>query len=133
MNPIDFLRTIYLGDRWIKKILIDNETKSISFQIDCISRIRSKSGNWEFYNDENIDNGLIVFEKVSYYDLGKTGNFPNDEIHSIEVKEKSPNLFEFFIEANYINSDAISQTIETTIIAESVYLSDSNGCKRITN
>ncbi len=131
MNPRDFLRTIYLGDRWIKKIVIDNENKLISLQIDCISRIRSNSGNWEFYNDENIDNGLIVFEEVSYYEFGEKGILPNDEIYSIIVKEKATDLFEFYLEANYIDSDAISQTIGVSIFAKSIYLSEANGIKRI--
>ena len=64
MNSSDFIKTIYLGDRACKGVVIDGWNSLVKIHIDNISRIRSLSGNWELYTDEDIENGFIVFEFV---------------------------------------------------------------------
>jgi len=41
MHPRDFLKTIYLGDRGCKKIIIDGWQGRVLMQVNLISRIRS--------------------------------------------------------------------------------------------
>lgn len=61
MLATEFLRTIYMGDRAWKSITIDGWNNCVVIKVDEISRVRTESGNWEFYNDENIFDGLLVF------------------------------------------------------------------------
>lgn len=49
MNPIDFIKTLYFGDRGLTKILLDLCENKRELHIDCISRVRDKSGEWKFY------------------------------------------------------------------------------------
>ena len=43
-NPAAFLGTFYLGDRACKGLTIDSWGMGFLLQVDCISRIRSRSG-----------------------------------------------------------------------------------------
>ncbi len=52
MNIPDFLKTIYLGDRACKSILLDGYENEVKIQIDCISRVRGET--WDYYNEENL-------------------------------------------------------------------------------
>jgi hypothetical protein len=54
MKPEEFVKTIYLGDRACKKIVIDGWDELLKIQVNEISRIRDVSGQWNYYNDENM-------------------------------------------------------------------------------
>ena len=84
--PKDFLRTIYLGDRACTSLLIDGLNDRVVLRVDAISRIRSTSGDWEFYTEEDIPDGLIVFEGVDSIRFDPPGLIPNDLINSLEVE-----------------------------------------------
>ncbi|WP_411678758.1 DUF6258 family protein [Clostridium thailandense] len=86
MNPIKFVDTIYLGDRSCKAILIDGWNNFLKIQIDMISRIRSENGIWDFYNDENIKDGYIVFKDLKSIHFEPQGFIPNGEIDFISAK-----------------------------------------------
>jgi uncharacterized protein DUF6258 len=87
MDPITkVLRSIYYGDRACLGLVVDGTKSEIRLQIDVISRIRSETGEWEFYNDENIDRGFVVFDDVRWFSLGPSSvGIPNDYLNSIEV------------------------------------------------
>lgn len=80
MDPTALLRTVYLGDRACKSITIDGWAKTMKITVDCISRIRSDSGNWDYYTDEDIVDGILVFGGVRDLFLQNEGCLPNDEI-----------------------------------------------------
>ncbi len=40
MTPSEFLKTVYLGDRACKAVVIDGWRNEIKFNIDCVSRVR---------------------------------------------------------------------------------------------
>ena len=66
MKPMEFLKTVYLGDRCCTGISWDPRTKEIRLFINKISRVRDPSGNWEYYTDEDIDDRITrmrSFEK----------------------------------------------------------------------
>jgi hypothetical protein len=87
MQPSEFLRTLYLGDRACKSLLIDGWNERVALQVEpTISRIRSPSGRWEYYTDEDIDNGLVVFTGVESIVFEPPGLIPNDAINSIDVE-----------------------------------------------
>ena len=87
MNMIDFLKTIYVGDRYVKGFIIDSQQKVVKIQVDSISRVRSEDGLWNFYNDENIDDGLIVFSDVEAISFDPPGFIPNDGINYWDIKK----------------------------------------------
>src|SRR5258708_3314646 len=86
MSPLELLKTIYLGDRACKSLLIDGWNDRIVLQVDTISRIRSVTGNWEYYTDEDIVDGLIVFTNATSISFEPNGLMPNDLIHSITAR-----------------------------------------------
>src|SRR4051812_42057369 len=86
MDPRKFINTIYLGDRACKNILLDGWTDRVVFEVDLISRIRSESGRWEYYTDEDIPGGLIVFTGVVSTTFEHSGPLPNDQIEFVAVE-----------------------------------------------
>lgn len=60
MTPDEFLRTIYLGDRACKSLVLDGWKNEVKIQIDSISRVRGEA--WDFYTEEDVDDGFLVFE-----------------------------------------------------------------------
>ena len=132
MNIKDFLRTIYLGDRACKAILIDSWNGTIKIQVDCISRIRSET--WNYYNDENIEDGWIVFNGVQSCSFDPSGPIPNDLIDGLEFEgyadHRSTAKVLIKIAAVHANADEagfISQPgcyVNVRITAQSIHLED---------
>jgi len=57
--------------------------KRIVIQVDEISRVRSASGRWEYYNEENIVDGLMVFTDARSIKFDPVGPIPNDYINEL--------------------------------------------------
>jgi hypothetical protein len=55
-------KTVYLGDRLCKSIVLDGYAREVKIKIDLISRVRGES--WNFYSAEDIDDGYVVLEGV---------------------------------------------------------------------
>ena len=51
-NIEKILCSIYLGDRFCENVTIKDD--KISFQIDCISRLRQGTEKWDYYSEEDI-------------------------------------------------------------------------------
>lgn len=133
MNPEEFSRTIYLGDRACKSILIDGWNERVSIQVDEISRIRSVSGNWEFYNDENIVDGFIVFTGVESISFDPPGLIPNDYITSSQVKpireqknKHRQRAYSFEISIGSVNRETVLGEVSVHIVARGIHLADPN-------
>lgn len=86
MNIENFMKTVYLGDRYIKEIVLDSYKNELKIKINEISRIRSESGIWNYYNDENIEDGYLVFSEVDSFAMEPLGAIPNGELHDWEFK-----------------------------------------------
>ena len=89
MNPTEFVKTIYLGDRACKAIIIDGWNSCVRLQVDCISRVRDMTGKWDFYTEEDVSDGFIVFDGVGAIELRNAGHVPNDSINSFVVLKSS--------------------------------------------
>jgi hypothetical protein len=61
MHPRELLKTIYLGDRFCQRIAIDCSERRLEIEVNVISRVRSTSGNWDYYTAEDIVDGVLVF------------------------------------------------------------------------
>lgn len=59
-----FVETIYLGDRYCILEIYDEKNKQYQINMNCISRIRSNDGEWNFYTNEDIESGIISFKGV---------------------------------------------------------------------
>ena len=90
MNAKEFLYTIYLGDRGLKSILLDGWNHRVVLQIDLISRVRSASGQWDYYADEDIVDGLIVFTDVESVFFDPPGFISGDYIDLVGVEMLPP-------------------------------------------
>lgn len=127
MRVDQFLATVYLGDRACKSVTVDGWRERVTLVIDEISRVRSESGNWEFYNDENIKDGLLVFSGVESFSLTPPGPLPSSyvDIESIELIDDGRGLFrvKFAVGGYQPLSGAIQmQLIE--VAAKRVHLED---------
>ncbi len=131
-DPTDFLKTVYLGDRACKSILIGAWERRVALQVDRISRIRDPSGTWNFYSEEDITDGLIVFSGVKSLRFDPPGFLPNDYIVSLTVEpvllptkeqDESP-MFVFKISVGSVDSDGNSREVVIEIAAKGVHLED---------
>ncbi|SFJ51660.1 hypothetical protein SAMN02910355_2908 [Terrisporobacter glycolicus] len=131
MNTIDFLKTLYFGDRYCVDFNIDNKKKEVRIIVNCISRIRSESGEWDYYCDEDVEMGTVVIYGVNEVILDKTGLTPNEDIYATKIEN---DLYKFTIEASYIDEEAETTDLTFTVIGEGVYLLDpSNSNIKITS
>ena len=73
MNPIDFFRTIYMGDSGITSIFLDISNHAVQLQFDSISQ-NCITGN------NNSPNGKLVFKGVDFFSLTPPGFLPDDFI-----------------------------------------------------
>lgn len=126
MDVEAFLKTIYLGDRACKGLVIDTWNKRLKLHVDSISRVRGLQ--WNYYNAEDIEDGFIVFDGVREFRLDPPGPLPNDYISGIEVKPVAlslqPPLYEFRISVSSINEHAASLEVEVRVTAADCYLED---------
>ena len=96
MNAKEFVNSIYLGDRACKKVVIDSWNERCGIQVDCISRLKSGSDSWNYYIDEDIINGWLVFSELGSISILPNGPVPNDSIDILEVRENGE-IYEFDI------------------------------------
>ncbi|WP_434797402.1 DUF6258 family protein [Terrisporobacter vanillatitrophus] len=134
MNAIEFLKTLYFGDRYCVDFNIDSKNKEVRIIVNCISRIRSESGEWDYYCDEDVEMGTVVIYGVNEIILDKTGLRPNDAIYDIYAIKIENELYKFIIEVSYANEEAEITDLTFTVIGEGVYLLDpSNSNIKITS
>ncbi|WP_291581518.1 DUF6258 family protein [Clostridium sp. UBA6640] len=126
MNLEKFLETIYVGDRFVKSIIIDSQRKEIKIQINLISRIRSDDGMWNFYNDENIKDGLIVFTDVETFSFNPQGIIPNDELYDWKIRKmfEDESQYEIELYMGSYNKYGECQEVKLKLKAKGVYLED---------
>ena len=119
--------SIYLGDRCCIGVDVCNE--KIMFQIDLISRIKEGTTEWNYYNDRNIENGYIVFDRLVDYNV-KNGTTINDEIE-IHYLSCDNGIYHFRVEgAEYTGEDNSYNWVTIDIACHDLYLLDGNNVIR---
>jgi len=121
MNPEKLLSTIYLGDRACKKILIDGWNNRFCIQVSVISRIKENTDSWNYYSDEDIENGWIIFTNVSYLKIIPEGLIPNDLINYVKVK-KSNEEYVFDISIDSVAESGRGKEIVIQVTAQKIYI-----------
>lgn len=120
-----FLSTIYLGDRACKSLLIDGWRGIVELTVNLVSRIRDPSGNWNYYSDEDIENGIVVFSGIEAISLDPPGRFPNDTIEDLVVERIGDHgLVEFRLTATQVVENGNAYKVIVRITARDVYLVD---------
>lgn len=124
MKIKEFFKTIYLGDRWLKSIIIDSVHSTLKLQIDSISRIRDEDGNWNYYTDEDIEDGFIVFTHIEALEMSPPGRIPNDEICDFEVKEIRDSITEIVFYITSYDKNGDHTQVKLKFVAKEMYLED---------
>ena len=88
---------IYLGDRPIKKLNLIYGANKLEFR--WISRIAYGTTEWNFYNNEDLENGYLVFTDVTFFNIIPNGSIPDDYIVSIITDKVNVECFESTIVA----------------------------------
>ena len=132
MNPIDFSQTIYLGDRFCKGIQLNSFDGEVKIKVNSISRVRGDT--WNFYIDEDIEDGFIVIAGVSSIAFEPSCYMPNEWIE-IEAIEPLPNGSEYRFTFNIGSmppNSTLTKEMRLIIIARTLCLEDSMGKRIIT-
>lgn len=128
MTPEKFVKSIYLGDRGCKGIVIDSWNKRVAIQVDLISRIKPETVIWDFYSDGDIEDGWLVFSEVDSIAFKPSGPLPNDFINNFGVTPMNPvgNLLPYLFELSIGSADDSGKTTEVLvrIQAKRVHIED---------
>jgi hypothetical protein len=124
MKTSAFLKTIYLGDRACKGVDLDSWSKTVRVRVDCISRIRSASGTWDFYAAEDIKDGALVFGGVDTFVLTNDGRLPNDLINSVEVVEESGETARIRLSIDSVDAGARHHEVTLELRCTTLHLED---------
>lgn len=124
MNVVDFVNSIYLGDRGCMKIVLDGINREVCIQVDCISRVRSPDGRWNFYSDEDIENGYIIITDVYRTIWNDSERIPNDYIGYLEVEKQDGERYIFSFSSDSVDADGSNYEVVLKIVAGGIYLAD---------
>ena len=124
MRPDEFLKTIYIGDRYCLGYCVDSEKKTVSLRANVISRIRDPSGNWNYYDREDIIRGAIVFSGVTSFELSPPGYLPNDSINSLTATPAHGDVWQFEVHLCSVGDDARSVDLVMRVLGSHVHLED---------
>jgi hypothetical protein len=100
---------------------IEIKDDKISFQINCISRLKEGTKEWNYYSDEDIEHGCLVFDEVVEFS-SSSELVINDEIYEIDVVEKKDDIYSFIVYGCNMSDEAISTDIELQIKAKKFYI-----------
>ncbi|HOO50947.1 MAG TPA: DUF6258 family protein [Alphaproteobacteria bacterium] len=131
MDVIEFISTVYLGDRGCRSILIDSWESEVKIGVDCISRVRSE--NWDCYIDEDIRDGYLVFENVRALKFDPAGYIPNDAINDMRAEALKNGVSKYLITMSIDSVDDLGDRTEVkiSIHADSMALETSFPSERI--
>lgn len=124
LDVLRFVSSIYLGDRGCQKVVIDGWARKVCIQVDTISRIRSPDGFWHYYNDENINDGYIVFKDVQGIVWSNNGKIPNDYVNYLKAIQQSEHTYLFTFSANSVEPDGTSSEVILQVTASGICLID---------
>ena len=105
--------------------------KEVKLKINEISRIRDSNGLWNYYNDENIVDGFIVFSNVETFYLEPKGIIPNDEICDWKIIELENGIFEVVFYIGSYNSQGEYNEAVINLHAKEMCLEDVEKKERI--
>ena len=84
MNPNEIINTIYFGDRYCTRIVIDNINSNFELHLNSVYVMSNEEileGRVKFSPICDIENGAIVITQVERTIFDETGLALNDEIY----------------------------------------------------
>ena len=125
-DSLKFLKTIYLGDRGVTGISMDSVRKTVKIHIDCISRVRGE--NWNYYTDEDLENGAIVFTGCKKFFFDTNGILPSDFIEIEFVEQTADDEYSIVFDvSSYSFDEKRLIPAKLKIIFQSVHLESCDG------
>ncbi|AKT38868.1 DUF6258 family protein [Chondromyces crocatus] len=129
MGPRDFLKTVYLGDRGCKGVFIDSWRERVTIHVNVISRVRGTSGAWDYYTDEDITDGHLVFTGVKSICFEPSGPLPNDFIYEVLIEEElvstpGSEMFNASISVGSVGEEEAPTEVVIKIQAKGLHLED---------
>ena len=125
-DPLRFLKTIYLGDRGVTGISMDSVRKTVKIHIDYISRVRGK--NWNYYTDEDLENGAIVFSGCKKFFFDTNGMLPSDFIDIESVEQTAADEYTIVFDvSSYSFDEKRLVPAKLKIIFQTVHLESCDG------
>ena len=128
MTPEQLLRTIYLGDRGCKAVLIDSWNKRVGIHVTVISFLKPGATTWDFYTDADITDGRLVFTDVRRISFEPSGPVPNDFINDITVTNlespKGQSVYLFELSISSVDDVGNSTEVVIKIEASGLHLED---------
>ena len=124
MDLVEFVDSLYLGDRRCMKIVLDGINRTVSIQVDTISRVRSPDGRWNFYSDEDIEGGHIVITDVSSIDWNESQRIPNDHIGYLRAERRNDERYLVSFSADSVDEDGSNHEVVLRVVAQGMYLAD---------
>lgn len=128
MTPEEFIRSIYLGDRACKAILIEAWRNRVAIQVDIVSRLRPGALTWDHYADADIKDAWLVFSEVRSFSSVPGGLLPNDFINDFTVSTlklpggSSVHVFQMSVGA--VDDDGNSAEVVIRVEAKGIHLED---------
>ena len=129
MTPNEFLTTLYFGDRYCTKIVIDSFNDSLEIHMNdiCILDYGKNIGELNFDSSNSIENGIIKISQVSKVIFPDNGLMPNDQLYDIIVNKFEDDLYEFIIYASHGHQDIPKTTdIEIKVFGKEIELVNPN-------
>lgn len=124
MTAEEFVRSLYLGDRACKSITIDGWNAAVRLQVDVISRVRSPSGEWSHYTAEDVADGSIVFEGVTFLELNNASRIPNELINSVQATAASGEEVAVTVSIDSVAGDASCHETFLSLRCRTVHIED---------
>ena len=109
--------SIYLGDRGCKRLVIDGWNSIFGVQVNCISRLRKGSTEWNYYTDKDIDDGWLVFSGLKSVQMSPAGPVPNDFLEIVEACE-TPIGSSVTISIGSVDSEGNTTEVRVEVIAK---------------
>lgn len=128
-DPAALLKSIYLGDRFCQGLVIDSNRSQVGIQINVISKLRPGTTTWDYYTDEDVVDGWLVFIGVAEISFDPPGHMPNDLVDEISVRTLDTTglkKFEFALSIGSVDSTGTSTDVRIKIVADNVMLLSSS-------
>lgn len=124
MKSNQLSKTIYLGDRSCLSLIWCERARNLIIEVDLISRIRSQTGEWEYYTDEDIESGRLVFFGVVGLRSSPEALVPNDFINFFECNERHDGKLACKFSISHVAENGDSTEINIEFLAEDFALED---------
>ena len=124
MKPNSLCKTLYLGDRSCLSLIWNEQLRNLVIEVDLISRIRSQTGEWEYYTGEDIESGRLVFFGVVGLRSSPESLVPNDSINFFECNERNDGMLACKFSISHVSENGDSTEVSIEFVAEDFALED---------